>query len=229
MGNPWGHGQIGGGIDEEPDINLLPEQAVTPSISNGKRMGVYGRSPKNTGVHGVSTTSIGVYGESQEDIGVFGKGGRLAGSFEGNVEITQNLTVNGLIFMGGDTVHPLASWISRIRQLEAEVADLRSRLPSSGQSSGPATATIGVDLTLRPGPFNDLRVFGSGFAPNEPIEINVTSTGGSSGQSATTADASGKFSHTVSVSCTSGQQTTHTAFARGVSSGRISNKAGASC
>jgi hypothetical protein len=212
--------------------------------------GVIGKSTKWIGVYGetagIENGPAGVWGEhkgagigvkaiSNTGVGLVALSNGKAAVFQGGVEVTGNLTVNGFIFMGGDTVIPLASWIHRIRQLEAEVADLRSRLSSSGQPSGPtaAPATIGVNLTLRPGAFNDLRVFGGGFAPNEPIEITVTSTssGGSSGGGTTTtaADSSGKLSHTVSVSCPSGQQTTHTAFARGVSSGRISNKAAASC
>lgn len=90
MGVQWGHGKIGGGIDEELDINLLPEQAVTPSISDGKRMGVYGRSLKN----------VGVYGESQEDIGIFGKGGRLAAKFEGAVEVIGPVYGTDALFQG---------------------------------------------------------------------------------------------------------------------------------
>jgi hypothetical protein len=222
--------------------------------------GVMGEGDPAPGVIGKSTKWIDVYGEtagiengpagmwgehkgagigvkaiSNTGVGLVAFSNGIAAVFQGDVEVTGNLTVNGFIFMGGDTVNPLAGWIERIRHLEAEVADLRSKLSSSGQSSGTttATATIGVDLTLRPGPFNDLRVFGSGFAPNEAIEISVTSTstggGGGSSTTAATADSSGKFSHTVGVSCPSGLQTTHIAFARGVSSGRISNKASTSC
>ncbi|WP_142311907.1 hypothetical protein [Bacillus wiedmannii] len=165
--------------------------------------------------------------------GIFGKGSP-AGFFEGNVNITGNLNVNGFIFMGGDTVTPLASWIVRIRNLEAEIADLR-RLISTGHPSGSTTtsATIGVELTPQSGAFNNLRIFGNGFQPNEPIEINVisTSTSGSGGSNigTATADSLGRFNHTIGVSCPSGMQTTHTAFARGITSGRISNKAGATC
>jgi hypothetical protein len=143
--------------------------------------------------------------------------------------------------LNGYPHNPLGIWVERIRSVEAQVADLRTqladlrnRLPSPGGGTAPG-ATVGVELTHRPGAFDDLRVFGSGFAPNEPIEITYSSTStmrpgsGASGTASATADSSGRFSHVLGVSCPAGDQTTHSAFARGVSSGRISNKAGASC
>jgi hypothetical protein len=50
--------------------------------------GVRGTSVSGRGTEGWSTDGPGVYGISQHDIGVQGKGGRLAGLFEGHVEIT---------------------------------------------------------------------------------------------------------------------------------------------
>jgi hypothetical protein len=50
--------------------------------------GVQGISQTFFGVSGVSTDGIGVGGESTNGIGVFGKGGKLAGRFEGDVEVT---------------------------------------------------------------------------------------------------------------------------------------------
>jgi hypothetical protein len=73
---------IGGPIaDLEPDINWMPNMAVTTGISTGKQVGVYGQSKRNAGV----------YGESTEGIGVFGIGGRLAARFEGDVEVTGDI------------------------------------------------------------------------------------------------------------------------------------------
>ncbi|HVK05771.1 MAG TPA: hypothetical protein VM490_20035, partial [Armatimonadaceae bacterium] len=43
------------------------------------------------GVYGKSQLGVGVFGESPTGIGVFGKGGRLAGFFEGDVEVTGDL------------------------------------------------------------------------------------------------------------------------------------------
>lgn len=64
--------------------------------------GIYGGSNTNFGVSGISKQSTGVLGraeasgagvigESQSGIGVHGKGGRLAGFFEGDVEVTGDI------------------------------------------------------------------------------------------------------------------------------------------
>lgn len=42
-------------------------------------------------VHGISKTGDGVFGESNTGVGVHGKGGRLAGFFEGDVEVTGDI------------------------------------------------------------------------------------------------------------------------------------------
>jgi hypothetical protein len=58
--------------------------------------GVVGISKQSTGVLGISEASgTGVIGQSNTGIGVHGKGGRLAGLFEGRVEVTESLTVRG--------------------------------------------------------------------------------------------------------------------------------------
>jgi hypothetical protein len=80
--------------------------------------GVFGHSTENAGVVGESETfhavfgishdvnnagvfgtnnkgGFGVIGVSEQGIGISGKGGRLAGRFEGNVEVTGNLIVDG--------------------------------------------------------------------------------------------------------------------------------------
>jgi hypothetical protein len=59
--------------------------------SNSGR-GVQGISQTFFGVSGVSTTGVGVGGESESGIGVFGKGGQLAARFEGNVEVTGDIS-----------------------------------------------------------------------------------------------------------------------------------------
>ncbi len=53
--------------------------------------GVVGVAKVAIGVEGNSTSGAGVYGSSQTDIGVHGKGGRLAGFFEGDVEVTGDI------------------------------------------------------------------------------------------------------------------------------------------
>ncbi len=68
-------------------------------------MGVYGKSTSTTGGAGVmgegssggfgvlgeSTTGAGVEGRSQSGIGIVGRGGRLAGFFDGDVEVTGDI------------------------------------------------------------------------------------------------------------------------------------------
>ena len=56
---------------------------------NGR--GVVGVAKGATGVEGNSTSGAGVFGSSETDIGVHGKGGRLAGLFEGDIEVTGHI------------------------------------------------------------------------------------------------------------------------------------------
>ena len=54
--------------------------------------GVWGHSNQTgTGVLGEAAKGVGVHGVSTENIGVYGKGGRLAGFFEGDVEVTGDI------------------------------------------------------------------------------------------------------------------------------------------
>jgi hypothetical protein len=62
---------------------------VIGHADNGR--GVYGESPNGTGVWGWSNTGNGVVGDSVQGIGIYGKGGRLAGLFEGDVEVTGDI------------------------------------------------------------------------------------------------------------------------------------------
>jgi hypothetical protein len=62
---------------------------------SGQGRGVVGISQTFFGVSGLSTSGVGVSGESTTGVGVFAKGGRLAGQFQGHVEVTGNLVVSG--------------------------------------------------------------------------------------------------------------------------------------
>jgi hypothetical protein len=53
--------------------------------------GVRGVGHNGAGVSGISDNWIGTYGESASGVGVQGKGGRLAGLFEGDVEVTGDI------------------------------------------------------------------------------------------------------------------------------------------
>jgi hypothetical protein len=73
-----------------------------------KLHGVFGtcHNPNGAGVFGTNDQAggFGVIGVSDSGIGVSGKGGRLAGSFEGDVEVTGNLHVTGNITTDGDVI-----------------------------------------------------------------------------------------------------------------------------
>lgn len=70
--------------------------AAVLGTNTGGGWGVTGRSD-NVGVSGESTNGRGVSGLSTNDVGVHGKGGRLAGFFEGSVEITGELRVDNCV------------------------------------------------------------------------------------------------------------------------------------
>ncbi|PGU24757.1 hypothetical protein [Bacillus thuringiensis] len=82
LGISKGNGKAGvAGVNEEGDGN-----------------GVYGRSKKGNGVVGYSSSNIhaGVAGanDNSAGVGVYGKGGRLAGMFEGNVQVTGDIILS---------------------------------------------------------------------------------------------------------------------------------------
>jgi hypothetical protein len=52
---------------------------------------VGGMAESGAGMHGVSKTGPGVHGESESGVGISGRGGRLAGFFEGDVEVTGDI------------------------------------------------------------------------------------------------------------------------------------------
>jgi len=92
--------------------------------------GVFGGSKEQIGVIGQSEKSIGVFGDGEQEgvfgistngIGVHGKGGRLAGLFEGKVEATESLTVQGI------------DLISLIRQLQQRIDELEQQSANTGQ------------------------------------------------------------------------------------------------
>jgi hypothetical protein len=63
----------------------------TNDAGNGKGFGVAGSCPTNVGVAGDSVSGTAVRGVSQTGIGVHGQGGRLAGFFQGDVEVTGDI------------------------------------------------------------------------------------------------------------------------------------------
>jgi hypothetical protein len=73
--------------------------AVFGASESGR--GVVGVGTTASGVEGNSASGAGLFGSSQTGIGVQGKGGRLAGFFEGDVVVTQKLTVAVDIVLSG--------------------------------------------------------------------------------------------------------------------------------
>jgi len=113
-----GHGVVGQahgnafGVFGKADVNsgVVGESTQGHGVvgqAHGNAFGVFGKADVNSGVMGESTqghgvvglahsaTGDGVFGESNMGVGVRGKGGRLAGFFEGNVEVTGNLDLTG--------------------------------------------------------------------------------------------------------------------------------------
>jgi hypothetical protein len=76
-------------------------EGVVGISTNGS--GVWGQAgASGTGVVGTSKNGVGVAGASEDPetgVGVLGRGGRVAGRFEGDVEVTGKITVND-IFVG---------------------------------------------------------------------------------------------------------------------------------
>ena len=68
---------------------------------SGSGVGVHGVSTAGPGVRGDAEGGVGVFGSSQTGIAVHGHGGRLAGFFEGNVEVTGDITVHGDVQLTG--------------------------------------------------------------------------------------------------------------------------------
>ena len=121
-------------IPPNPVPSTLVKSYVLAGIASGNEgslMGVFGASEFSHGVKGLCKDNevagvlgqndyprgIGVSGTADNGIGVHGFGGQLAGKFEGNVEITGNLIVQGQDV----SIHHL---MQRARELEQKVQQL---------------------------------------------------------------------------------------------------------
>jgi hypothetical protein len=107
-----------------------------------KLHGVFGtcHNPNGGGVFGTNDVGgFGVIGVSDSGIGISGKGGKLAGQFEGNVDVSGklnvlgavgvnlDLNVNGTISTLGD-VRIVGSGAAGLRDIAARVQSLETRL-----------------------------------------------------------------------------------------------------
>lgn len=200
--------------------------SVTSTGVNGvsnEGQGVHGVSETRSGVFGQSKRGRGVHGVSETHIGVHGKGGRLAGFFEGDVDITGNLTIQGV---------SIQTWLGRIVQLERDVAQLRGLRSSGGTSAGGGAATqafVAADIVFDPQGNRILSIGGSGFAPREAVNLRIfyRPPGAADYDAAyqnvdLVADTAGKIGYSFGVRCVVGASTPATwkAQARGGTSGR---------
>lgn len=82
---------VGGISDSGIGVHGISKTADGVFGSSEQGRGVVGVAKVATGVEGNSTNGAGVFGSSQTGIGLHGKGGRLAGFFEGDVEVTGDI------------------------------------------------------------------------------------------------------------------------------------------
>jgi hypothetical protein len=93
----------------------------------GAGRGVVGVGRSGTGIEGSSETGSGVWAVSGQGVGIHAKGGQLAGYFDGPVEITGNLTIQGV---------SIQAWLQRIIALEQEVTHLETHAAGHGGGHG---------------------------------------------------------------------------------------------
>jgi hypothetical protein len=158
--------------------------------------GVRGVGHKGAGVSGTSRSWHGVAGESQSTtggVGVYGKGVR-AGLFEGNVDITGNLTVQGV---------SIQSLLQRIVQLEQQ---LGNRPASGDASSGTISSSPQISVVREGSGQGSLFVIqGTGFSPNKLVTVRVVDEQLTTRNFQQNADASGKLGLRQSIPCVSGK------------------------
>nr|WP_162305325.1 hypothetical protein [Brevibacillus laterosporus] len=204
--------------------------------SNPKGNGVWGVSvsSKHSGVLGENSAKggVGVKGESEDwygvygtgfygvagvgkNIGVYAHGAELAGLFKGNVEITENLIVQGVNFR---------NLLQHISRLEEEVSKLLVSGSGSSTNSPRPHPNIGTKLLCPPfGSTMNLWVFGGGFQAFESVTVFITILVNNQLTNSLhffiQANNNGSFDTTVSVFCTPGAITTFNVKAKGSSSG----------
>jgi len=134
--------------------------------SSDEGRGVEGWANNSEGIVGISTNGNGVWGQtdgrgvgvlgtSAHGIGVYGKGGRLAGFFEGNVEITGDLNLtNGDCAEDFDVIDMLSSEPGTVMVLGEEGALAQCSVPYdkrvAGVISGAGDYRPGITLDKQP-------------------------------------------------------------------------------
>jgi hypothetical protein len=173
---------------------------VAGVCETGNGNGVYGRSKGANGVVGSSSSDVhaGVAGvnDNSAGVGIYGKGGRLAGLFEGKVEITESLIVQGIDVVG---------LLHRLQQLEPILAEL--------EAARAARSIISVQqVTQAQGGGARFMITGEHFRAFATVKINVHSntTAGALGVGNT--DGQGKLNTFLEIRCSPGTVLIITAF-----------------
>jgi hypothetical protein len=151
--------------------------------------GIVGISTNGNGVWGQTDgAGIGVVGTSKSGVGVVGRGGRLAGLFEGNVEVTGTLSISGVGF---------AVILARISALEVQVATLAQQVARLG---GAVPVDTGIPTLSASQEGSQIRVKGGSFKPKTGIRIRfVVGQIGNEDYAVTTSLLNGTFSVLVPV------------------------------
>jgi len=184
-------GKVGPGVlgNSESGIGVVGESTWIgvkgETKDNQKGIGVLG-------VHNAGGSAVIGVSEKQGGIGIHGKGAHRAGFFEGNVEITGNLMVQGI---------SVQSLLQRIQQLEQKVG------------GGPPPSQRTISVTKEGTGLNTVfTVTGAGFTPNGLVVVRITAPNLEQISFAESAGADGKFVAKRSVPCLTGLQLTVTAF-----------------
>jgi hypothetical protein len=169
---------------------------------NDNGTGVLGRSTNSRGVWGLSDNSVGVLAQTRSSntpalqafqsnpksnsFALHAKhdGGKIAGFFEGSVEITGSIAVQGV------------NLIQRIQQLDQQVQMLSSQV-SELMRNRPTTTTFTIDVTVTQ---SEVKVTGQGFRPSVKCFIFVVYPDFTRKVLEETADSNGKLNFNTSVS-----------------------------
>jgi hypothetical protein len=166
--------------------------ATTPApvgVPGGNGVFGYTTVPNASGVFGAHNNGgTGVFGLSQKGIGIHGAG-KVAGHFDGNVEVMGDLILNGASF---------SDLLRRVAALEQEVARLTGTVP-------PPSTKPSISVSSRgSGSGAQFTVTGSGFLANKIVTIRVVDDALNMTSFQQSSDASCRISANLSYSCSSG-------------------------
>jgi hypothetical protein len=167
------HGLYGKSASTTGGAGVMGE-AVGPGVIGKSQTwhGVYGET-SGSGESGAAavwgehkTNGSGVVGVSAKGAGVFAQG-RPAGFFKGDVFLTGDLRVEGVD-------KSLRDLLKRLAELERDLAELRRRVPLTGET----LPEIEVTSTKRFGDHVAIDCDGRGFIPYSGVTVSVRSLGG---------------------------------------------------